>query len=196
MKALVISPQPFFTPRGTPFSVYYRTLVTAKLDVKVDLLTYGEGEDVDIPGIRILRIPRFAFLGKIKVGPSLLKLFLDLFLVAYTIGLLFRNHYDFVHAHEEAVFFCRFLKPIFRFKLVYDMHSSLPQQLVNFHFTSSKFLINLFKKLEDSCLRASDAVITICPALSGYVNKLIDSKIMFLMTYIFYYNVSCLIRFK
>jgi len=25
---------------------------------------------------------------------------------------------DFVHAHEEAVFFCRFLKPIFGFKLV------------------------------------------------------------------------------
>ena len=59
MKALVIAPQPFFTPRGTPFSVYYRTLVTAELGVKVDLLTYGEGQDVDIPGVRIIRIPRF-----------------------------------------------------------------------------------------------------------------------------------------
>ena len=27
MRALVIAPQPFFSPRGTPFSVYYRTLV-------------------------------------------------------------------------------------------------------------------------------------------------------------------------
>lgn len=173
MKALVIAPQPFFTPRGTPFSVYYRTMVTAELNVKVDLLTYGEGQDVDLPGVRILRGPRFAFLGNVKTGPSGLKLFLDLFLILRTIGLLLTNRYDFVHAHEEAVFFCRFLKPIFRFKLIYDMHSSLPQQLTNFNFTTSSFLITLFKKLEDSCLHNADAVITICPALAEYVDNLI-----------------------
>lgn len=173
MKALVIAPQPFFSPRGTPFSVYYRTLVTAQLGVKVDLLTYGEGQDVDIPGVRIIRIPRFACLGNVKVGPSKLKLFLDVFLVLWTLALLVRNRYDFVHAHEEAVFYCRFLKPLFRFKLVYDMHSSLPQQLTNFRFTSSGLLISLFKKLEDSSLRASDAVITICPDLANYATSLI-----------------------
>jgi glycosyltransferase involved in cell wall biosynthesis len=173
MKALVIAPQPFFTPRGTPFSVYYRTMVTSELGVKVDLLTYGEGQDVDLPGVRILRGPRFAFLGHVKTGPSALKLFLDIFLIIRTIGLLLTNRYDFVHAHEEAVFFCRFLKPIFRFKLVYDMHSSLPQQLTNFNFTKSKFLITLFKKLEVSCLHNADAVITICPALADYADGLI-----------------------
>ena len=176
MKALVIAPQPFFTPRGTPFSVYYRTMVTSELGVKVDLLTYGEGQDVDLPGVRILRGPRFAFLGNVKTGPSALKLFLDIFLIIRTIGLLLTNRYDFVHAHEEAVFFCRFLKPIFRFKLVYDMHSSLPQQLTNFNFTKSSFLITLFKKLEDSCLHNADAVITICPALAEYVDGLITDR--------------------
>jgi glycosyltransferase involved in cell wall biosynthesis len=73
-----------------------------------------------------------------------------------------------VHAHEEAVFWCRFLKPIFRFRLIYDMHSSLPQQLENFRFTKSKLLIGTFKWLEDSCLKAADAVITICPDLRDY----------------------------
>ena len=176
MKALVVAPQPFFSPRGTPFSVYYRTLVTAELGVEVDLLTYGEGQDVDIPGVRIIRIPRFAFLGNVKVGPSLLKLFLDLFIVLWAIGLLLRNRYKFVHAHEEAVFFCRFLKPLFHFKLVYDMHSSLPQQLTNFQFTNSKSLIGLFKKLEDASLRAADSIITICPDLADYVNNLLPNN--------------------
>ena len=176
MKALVIAPQPFFSPRGTPFSVYYRTLVTAELGISIDLLTYGEGQDVDIPGVRIIRIPRFALLGNVKVGPSLLKLFLDIFMVLWTICLLLRNRYDFVHAHEEAIFFCRFIKPIFRFKLVYDMHSSLPQQLTNFQFTSSKFLIRFFEKLENNCLHVSDAIITICPDLEQYVTGLIHKK--------------------
>jgi len=176
MKALVIAPQPFYSPRGTPFSVYYRTLVTAELGVNIDLLTYGEGADVDIPGVRMIRIPRFRVLGAVKIGPSLLKLFLDVFLVFRTIALLAKNRYDFVHAHEEAVFFCRFLKSLFGFKLVYDMHSSLPQQLTNFQFTRSRVLIGLFKKLEDSCLKAANAVITICPDLADYVTHLLPKN--------------------
>jgi glycosyltransferase involved in cell wall biosynthesis len=168
MKALVIAPEPFFTPRGTPFSVYYRALVMAERGVEIDLLTYGQGQDVDIPGCRIIRVPRFAFLGPVKVGPSILKLFLDGWMVLWTIGLLIRNRYAFVHAHEESVFYVRFLKPLFRFKLVYDMHSSLPEQLTNFKFTTSRALIGVFRALERSSLKASEAVITICPDLADY----------------------------
>ena len=131
-RVLVVAPQPFFTPRGTPFSVYYRTLVMAELGMDIDLLTYGRGEDVDIQGVRIIRIPAFDWLGPVKIGPSLLKLWLDFFLVLWAVGCLIRRRYAIVHAHEEAVFFLRFLKPIFQFKLIYDMHSSLPEQLRNY----------------------------------------------------------------
>ncbi len=176
MKALVISPQPFFTPRGTPYSVYYRALVAVELGVEIDLLTYGEGEDINIPNIRIIRIPRFGIFGKVKIGPSLLKFFLDICLCLRATGLLVRNRYDFIHAHEEAVFFCYFLKRLFNIKLVYDMHSSLPQQLINFKFTRSKLLIKLFEWLENSSIKTADAVITICPALAEYADKLIEDK--------------------
>jgi glycosyltransferase involved in cell wall biosynthesis len=171
LRALVIAPQPFFTPRGTPFSVYYRTLVTAQLGCDVDLLTYGEGRDVDIPGARLVRIPRLPGVREVKVGPSFMKLFLDIFMILWTIGLLLRRRYDFVHAHEEAVFWARALQPIFRFKLVYDMHSSLPQQLTNFKFTTSKLLIGTFRVLEDWALRGATAVITICPDLAEYASR-------------------------
>ena len=173
MKALVLAPQPFFSPRGTPFSVYYRTLVTAEQKTQVDLLTYGEGQDVDIPGVRIIRIPNIPWLGPIKVGPSYAKIVLDILMIIWTIGLLLKHRYDFVHAHEEAVFYCLILKPIFRFKLVYDMHSSLPQQLTNFKFTESRFLIWLFTLLENACLKHADAVITICPDLRDHVDQLL-----------------------
>jgi glycosyltransferase involved in cell wall biosynthesis len=176
MKALVIAPQPFFSPRGTPFSVYYRTLVSSELGVNIDFITYGEGQDVSIPYVNIIRTPRFNFFGNVKIGPSLLKLFLDFFIITKMLSLLIRNKYDFVHAHEESVFFARFMKPLFGFKLIYDMHSSLPQQLTNFNFSSSKLLYTIFKRLEDSCLKAADAVITICPDLFNYVNTIIEDK--------------------
>jgi glycosyltransferase involved in cell wall biosynthesis len=173
-RALVIAPQPFFSNRGTPLSVYYRTLVMAELGVSVDLITYGEGQDVDIPNLRIIRIPRFAWLGNVKVGPSYLKLFLDIFVTLHLVRQLLVRRYDFVHAHEEAIFICRFLKPLFRFRLVYDIHSNLAQQLTNTRFTRSKLLKVLFSRLQESCIRVSDAVITICPDLADYVNTVHD----------------------
>jgi glycosyltransferase involved in cell wall biosynthesis len=171
MKILVVAPHPFFSPRGTPFSVYYRTLVTAEQGAQIDLLTYGTGQDVEIPGVRIVRTPRLSGLEPVPVGPSWQKMLLDVPMIIWTIGLLLRHRYKVVHAHEESVFWCRFLKPLFRFKLIYDMHSSLPQQLENFKFTTSRLLIATFKALEDSCLSAATAVITICPDLRDYVMK-------------------------
>lgn len=174
MKALVVAPQPFFSYRGTPFSVYYRTMVVAEKGVEMDFLTYGQGMDVDIPGVRWLRIPAFRFLGPIPIGPSMLKLFLDVFIVIRLCWLLLVNRYDVVHAHEESVFFCALLKPLFRFKMIYDMHSSLPQQLTNFNYTKSKGLIRLFTWLEDLAIRRANAVITICPDLADYVLERVD----------------------
>ena len=169
MRILVVAPQPFFTPRGTPLSVYYRTLVLAEQGAEIDLLTYGQGVDAELPSTRIIRIPEL--LGQVPVGPSWKKLFLDVLLIAWTVALLLRHRYKVVHAHEEAVFWCRYLKPLFGFRLVYDMHSSLPQQLTNFAFTKSKLLIGIFRRLEDTCLQHADAVVTICPDLRDYALK-------------------------
>jgi len=182
MKSLVIAPQPFFTARGTPFSVYYRTLVMSELGVQVDLLCYGEGEDIAVPDVRIVRIPKFRFLGPIRIGPSPQKAFLDVFMLFWTIGLLLRHRYDYVHAHEESVFWCRFLKPLFRFRLAYDMHSSLPQQLTNFGFTRNRLVIGTFGWLERTALKASEAVITICPDLRDYALEAgVDPERLFLI---------------
>ena len=172
MRILVVAPQPFFTPRGTPFSVYYRTRAICELGHEVDLLTYGQGEDMNIPGCRIVRIPALRWLGPVRVGPSMLKLLLDCLMVLWTVGMLLRRRYDAVNAHEEAVFWCRGLKPVFRFRLIHDMHSSLPQQLYNFQFTRLRILHWLFRRLERSAARAAEAVIVVCPALYDYARTL------------------------
>jgi glycosyltransferase involved in cell wall biosynthesis len=103
------------------------------------------------------------------VGPSWQKLLLDVLMIFWTIGMLLRRRYTVVFAHEESVFWCRYLKPLFRFRLVYEMHSNLSQQLTNFQFTKSRVLIRIFKFLQDSSLKTADAVVTVCPALRDYV---------------------------
>ncbi len=138
--------------------------------------------DPDIPGLRCIRIPRLRALEPIKVGPSAAKVFLDLLIRIWAVGLLLRRRYDFVDAHGEAVFICRFLKPFFGFKLVYEMHSSLPRQLTSFEFTRSRFWIGLFERLERSSLRAADAVVTISPSLARYgIERIPDEARHFLI---------------
>ena len=171
-RILTIAPQPYFASRGTPISVYYRTLVMAEQGATIDLLTYGSGRDVAIPGVNHLRIRRIKALEPIPVGPSLRKLVLDVLMLFRTIRLLVRGRYEVVHAHEEAVFWCALLKPLFGFQLVYDMHSSLPQQLQNTGYTRSPTLIGLFRFFEKHSVRAADAVVTVCPDLMNYARGL------------------------
>lgn len=172
----MISPQPFFQSRGTPLSVLHRLVAIASLGHEVDLLTYSIGEDVEIPGVKLLRIPKIPFVKNIKVGPSFLKVPLDLMLFIKAFFLLCRKRYDLIHSHEEASFFTVILAFLFRTKHLYDMHSSLPQQLRNFKFSSSGFLIKLFEQLEKMAIDRSDALITICPELEEYAKRINPRK--------------------
>ncbi|MBD3289379.1 glycosyltransferase [candidate division KSB1 bacterium] len=171
MKVLMIAPQPFFQPRGTPLSVLHRLNTLSKLGHEIDLVTYHLGKDIDIPNVRYHRIPKVPFVNKIKIGPSKSKIVLDMYLFFKTLRLLMKNDYDLIHSHEEAGFFATWFAKRFKKLHLYDMHSSLPQQLTNFKFTKFKFFIKAFHKLENNTISNADAVITICPELYNYVKE-------------------------
>ena len=176
MKILMIAPEPIFEPRGTPLSVVGRLKALSDMGHQVDLLTYNFGEDVDLPGIRIFRIPRIPGIGRVKIGPSLVKIPMDILLFVKTGIRLLRGRYDLIHSHEEAGFWGAIFSRIFHVPHIYDMHSSLPQQLRNFEFTSSRVIFVIFKKLEKWVLKYSSGVITICPDLYNYVKNLFPDK--------------------
>lgn len=176
MRTLMIAPQPFFQPRGTPFSVLHRLIALSKLGYEIDLLTYHLGEDVKIEGVSIKRIPRVPFINKIAIGPSKSKFIIDLFVIVKAIKMLRDSNYDLIHSHEEAGIFATYLAKKYGTLHLYDMHSSLPQQLSNFKFTKSYWLIHWFEKLEAYTIENADAVITICPELFNYVKRIFPNK--------------------
>ena len=61
MKILMIAPEPFFEPRGTPFSEFHRIRALLELGHTVDLVTYPFGKDVSMPGLRVFRCLRPPF---------------------------------------------------------------------------------------------------------------------------------------
>ena len=171
MKILMIAPEPFFEPRGTPFSEYFRIKALSELGHEVDLVTYPIGKDVEIPKLRIFRSMRVPFVSNVKVGPSLTKLPLDFFLFFSALKLLLKNRYDAIHTHEEACFFGGILSRIWRIPHVYDMHSSLAQQFANFNVTKSPLIHRFLRFFEKRALLSSDAIIAICPYLSDHVRE-------------------------
>jgi glycosyltransferase involved in cell wall biosynthesis len=165
MKILMLAPQPFFQPRGTPISVYFRLQALADLGHEVDLLTYHLGEDKSFPGLKIHRTPALFFIKKIKIGPSFTKILLDLIFLVRAFFLVRSNSYDLIFSHEEASWFGTALANMKKIPHLYDMHSSLPQQLENFRFSSSKILKRIFTALERYVLKNSRSIIVICPDL-------------------------------
>jgi glycosyltransferase involved in cell wall biosynthesis len=172
MKILMVAPQPFFEPRGTPISIYQRLEALSAIGHHVDLLTYPLGQDVTFPNVRIFRTRRIGFIRNVRVGPSRAKILLDFFLMFKTLWMLITNHYDVIHSHEEAAFFCAPLAIIFRIPHLYDMHSILPRQLTNFDYGNRRLFIRLFECLEKMVLKTSQAVITIGSDIEEYVIKI------------------------
>lgn len=168
MKILMIAPEPFFEPRGTPFSEYFRIQALTELGHTVDLATYPLGQDVIFHGLTIHRSMRVPFIRKVKVGPSMGKIFLDFFLFFTVLKLLIRNRYDSIHTHEEGCFMGMFFCKLWRIPHVYDMHSSLPQQFANFDITHARWIHKFFDAMERMVLRSSDAIIAICPYLGDH----------------------------
>jgi glycosyltransferase involved in cell wall biosynthesis len=169
MKILMITPEPFFEPRGTPISVYQRLEALSSLGHEIDLLTYHVGKDVDFKNVRIHRTPQFNYIKRVEIGPSWGKLFLDGLLILKSLRMLLENKYDIIHSHEEASFFSAFLAPIFRTQHLYDMHSVLSRQLKAFNFANWWLPVKIFELLERWVIRTCDAIITVGCDLEEYV---------------------------
>jgi glycosyltransferase involved in cell wall biosynthesis len=176
VKILMIAPEPFFEPRGTPFSEFHRIRALLELGHSVDLVTYPFGRDVSMPGLRVFRSPRPPFVRDVRIGPSLAKVPLDIALALTTIRRALTERYDVIHSHEEGSYIGIVLGWITGRPHLYDMHSSLPQQLENFAFTRSRLLKGLVSWLERMVVRRSRVVIVICPQLEETV-RAIDSSV-------------------
>ena len=138
----------------------------------VDVMVYHLGEDVQIPGCQILRIPKLWFIRKVSIGFSGSKLVCDLFLFFSFLRRVLSHRYDVIHAGEESIFFALLIRFVHRAKVVYDMDSSMPDQLIE-KWPGLKSIARLLYAFERRAIRGSDAVVPVCQAL---VERAIEIK--------------------
>jgi glycosyltransferase involved in cell wall biosynthesis len=172
VRILMIAPEPFFEPRGTPFSEFHRIRALTTLGHQVDLVTYPFGEPVSMPGLRVFRALRPPFVHRVRIGPSFAKIPLDALLALSAARRALGGGYDAIHSHEEGGLIGVVLAALVGVPHLYDMHSSLPQQLTNFAFSRSAIVRRLFLAAERFMIRRSRVVIVICPSLEDTVRTI------------------------
>jgi glycosyltransferase involved in cell wall biosynthesis len=134
-------------------------------------VTYPFGHDVNLPGLRIFRCARPPFVHSVRVGPSMAKVPLDLSLTFTALRRVLADRYDALHSHEEGGVIGVALSWLTGKPHLYDMHSSLPQQLTNFAFTRSRLVTAIVAWGERLMIRRSRAIIVICPQLAEVVRE-------------------------
>jgi len=157
--------------RGTPLAVLALVRALVGLGHHVELLTYPQGEPVDVPGLvhrRSLSLP----VGHVKAGPSLAKLLLDVPFMAEAAWRMARGRYDVVHAVEEAALLTAPFARLFRLPLVADVDSSIPDQLSHSPLGRGGVLPRLARGLERHAFRRAAAVVTVCRSLTDGVRAL------------------------
>ena len=168
MKILFLAPQPFFEVRGTPLAV--RALVGAlgKMGHAVDLLTYPQGQEVSIPGVRHRRSLSLP-VGHVRPGFSAAKLVLDGPFLLEAFARMALGGYDVVHAVEEAAHACAPMARLLRLPLIVDVDSSIPDQLQERGLSPRNPLVWTAERLERYALRRAAAVVTVCTSLTERV---------------------------
>lgn len=164
MRILYLAPHPFYQDRGSPIATRMLLGVLDRRGVAVDLVTYAEGEDVPLANVTHYRVPDVPLLRGIRPGFSLKKVVADVLMLVVVLRLLVRNRYDVVHAVEEMAFLALVLKPLTKTPYVYDMDSSLAQQLVE-QMPWLGALGGVLSRFERVAVRGADVVLAVCDTL-------------------------------
>jgi len=164
LKILVLAPHPFFQARGTPLAVRTVLEFLSARGHRVDVLTLHEGEDVAIPDCSIHRIPRLPGIRNVRAGFSIKKVACDAVMVVECLRMVRRTRYDLIHAVEESAFIAAIASAVSGIPYIYDMDSSLAEQLVE-RFPRLHRALPFLRYCESIAVRRSIGVLTVCAAL-------------------------------
>lgn len=179
MKTLFIAPQPFYQERGTPIAIDRLLRVLSERGDQVDVVTWHEGRDIAYDRVTIYRIRNLPFIHNVRPGFSWAKVVCDIFMLFKVLRLAMTRRYHLVHAVEEAVFMALLLKLLFKIPYVYDMDSSLAQQLVEQH-PRLAFISRVLHFFEGVAVRHAKAVVPVCDALATVIQRHAPAKVVVL----------------
>lgn len=158
-RVLIVSPQPFYEDRGTPIAVLQVAAALTALGCEVEVFAYPIGKSVSLPNMRLQRSRNLFGIRDVRIGFSFKKVLLDLGMLGRLPSLLQSGRFDVVHVLEEMALPVIFLCRRKNLPVIYDMQSSLPDQLRTNAICRLRPMQFVLRKLEDWMLNRATAVI-------------------------------------
>jgi hypothetical protein len=175
---LLVAPQPFFAQRGTPINVRQMVQTLCEAGYEVHLATYPIGAPVSIPGLHLHRAMRIPGVRSMPIGFSWRKVALDVSLALRVWMLIAGRRFDVVHAVEESVFFAMPAARLRGIPVIYDMDSSLSEQLEYGGHVRNAALLRLLRGMERAVLRRARLAITVCASLTDSVRAMVPGAMV------------------
>ncbi len=165
MRVLVLATHPFYQERGTPMRLRCMIEALADRDDDVTVLTIPEGEDLTYRGVRTIRVGGIPGVKGIRPGFSAKKLVYDTAVLWRAIRMLRRERWDVIHAVEESAFLAILLKVLYGVPFIFDMHSSVAQQMQE-KFPWLRFFGSGLDACERLAVRSSSGVIAVSDVIN------------------------------
>lgn len=164
---------PFPANRGTPIRIQQMGEALHDLGYDVHVVTYHLGTDRPIRGMTVHRTRGLGFYKNFGAGPNYSKLMLlDPLVVGRLIRVVKKHGIRVIHAHHFEGALCALVvkKLLGGVKVIYDAHTSLRDELMDYNFR----LPRMFKKVASGILDAgiprwSDHVITVSEQLHEFI---------------------------
>jgi glycosyltransferase involved in cell wall biosynthesis len=157
-RLLLVAPQPLYEDRGTPIVILEELKCLSSLGIAVDVLTYPLGQDISLNGVSYIRIKNLLRFMNVPVGFSWRKVLLDIQLTFKAFQLVTKKKYDCLHGVEEGALICTIFKWLYAIPLIYDMHSSIPEQLTNRLFFRKGPGLHLAKLIEKILIKNAQVI--------------------------------------
>ena len=164
---------PFPANRGTPIRVQQMGEALVDLGYDVHVVTYHIGTERPLPGMTVHRTRPLRFYQDFSAGPNYAKLLLlDPLLVARLLAVVRKHGIRIIHAHhfEGALCALAVKRLIGSVQVIYDAHTSLKDELLDYSFRVPKVLKKLAADILDSGIpRWSDHVVTVSDRLGEFI---------------------------
>ena len=185
MRILMLAPHPFYTERGSVIAVDLLLRALSERGDEVDLLTYHLGEERTRARLKIHRIRPWPRPASVRPGPSIAKLWCDLFMLGKALRMARAGGYDVIHAVEEAGFIAMLIGKLFGIPYVLDMDSLMSEQLQG-RYRFAKPFGGLLDRLESLPMRRAAAIVPMCEDVAevarrhcqGQVTVLLDVSLL------------------
>ena len=170
LKILFLAPQPFYQERGSPIANDMILQLLSDRGEEVNVVTYSEGCDIYYDHVNVYRIRKLPYIKNIKPGFSGKKIICDFLMFLKVIRLVLKTRYHLVHAVEESVFIALFIKICLRIPYLYDMDSSLPEQMIEKYprLVPISFCFDWFEKI---AVNNALVVVPVCQAIANRVAR-------------------------